>query len=108
MQLVPQSVMTNPVFSAMPAPSNSLLDLNLNINFNPKNMVHDDMYDVKYRQPDTLHESVLFKPIRQITESSAMFEFTSFIDFRPCLQAFNPIEWYINELKEQLTDPSQL
>ena len=45
--------------------------------------VHDDMYSVKYKQADTLHELVLAEPDRQIRENYAMFKVTSLIDFHP-------------------------
>ena len=38
------------------------------------------MYNVKYRQPNTLHEPVLFEPVREVRVSCAMFKATSLID----------------------------
>ena len=51
--------MTDPLYSSTPAPPNTLLDLNLNMNLNPETAMHDDMYNIKYRQTDTLYEPVL-------------------------------------------------
>ena len=36
------------------------------MNLNPKIMVYDDVYNVKYRQPDTLYKPVLFKPLSKL------------------------------------------
>ena len=52
-------------------PSNPYLDLNLNMNLNPKTTNHDDMYDVKHHSSDTLWKTVLFDPNRQIGISHA-------------------------------------
>ena len=54
--------MTDPLSSATPTLLNSLLNLNLNINFNPETMMHD-IYNLKYRQMDTLYEPVLFESL---------------------------------------------
>ena len=48
--------------SPTPAPSNLLLDLNMNLN--PETMMHDDVNTVKHRQPDTLYKPMLFEPLR--------------------------------------------
>ena len=72
--------MTDPLSSSTPAPSNSILDLNLNMNLNPETKVHDDMYNGKYREPDTLYETVLFETLKQFRVSCAKFKVTSFID----------------------------
>ena len=66
-QLVLQSVMTHQLSGSTSAPLNSLLYLNLNINLNHKTMVHDDIYNVKDIQTDTLYEPVLFDPHKQIS-----------------------------------------
>ena len=34
------------------------------MNLNPETTVHDYMYNVKYRLPNTLYEPVLFKPLK--------------------------------------------
>ena len=68
-QLIFQFVMADPLSSSTPAPPNPLLDLNLNMNLNPETMVHDDMYNVKYRHIDTLYEPVLFEPLKQKCQS---------------------------------------
>ena len=47
-QLVCHVNMTDPLHSSSPAPLNSLLDLNLNINMNLKTPLHDVAYNVKY------------------------------------------------------------
>ena len=73
-QLVFQSAMTTPLYSSTPAPSNPLLDLNLNMNVNPETMVPDNMFNLKYRQTNSLYEALLFEPIKQIRVSHAMFK----------------------------------
>ena len=95
-----QSIMTDPLSSPTPAPLHSLLvlNLNLNLNLNPKTTVHDDMNSMKYRQPNTLYELVLFIPLQHIV-SHAMFKVTSFVDFRPYLMLFNSVERYISSCK---------
>ena len=82
-------VTMTPLPHSTPAPLNSLLDLNLNMNLNADMSVHDGMYNVKYNQPETLHEMMLFEPIRQIGVNHAMFEVTSFVDLRPFFKFFN-------------------
>ena len=77
-QLVFDPVMTDSLYSSTPALSYLLLDLNLNMNLNPETMVHNDMYNVKYRQTDTLYEPVLLKQIRV---SCAVFKVTSSVDW---------------------------
>ena len=63
------------------------------MNLNLKMTLHDDMYNVKYQQPNTLHELVLFEPINQIRVIHAMFNITGFMD---CLTiAFNPSHTFI-------------
>ena len=64
---------------------NSLLDLNPNMNLDPKMTVHDNMYDAKYQQCDALHELV-FEPISHIRVSHVMIKVTSFIHFIPYLK----------------------
>ena len=54
-----QYVITDPLFSSTPAPLNPLLDLNLNMKLNPKTTVHDDIYKIKSRLPDTLYNQYL-------------------------------------------------
>ena len=46
--------------SYTPAQLNLLLDLNLNMNLNLETTVHDDIYNVKYRQTDALYECLIF------------------------------------------------
>ena len=87
--------MTNQLSSVTPAPSNLLLNLNLNRNLNPGTMVYDDMYNMEYRQSDTLHMPVLFEPLKQIRVSHAMFKATSFVEFGPYLRSFFSLERYI-------------
>ena len=53
--------MTYPLPHSTLAAFDSLLDLNLNMNLNPEMTVHDNVYNVKYGQPDTLHKLVLFE-----------------------------------------------
>ena len=48
------NLMTDPLSSTTPVPSNSLVDLNINMNLSPETTLHDDIYNVKHRQPDTL------------------------------------------------------
>ena len=62
--------------------SNLFLDLNFNMNLNATMTMHDDSI-VKYQQPDTLHEPVLFEPV-----SCAIFKVTSFIEFRHYIRSF--------------------
>ena len=50
---IAQTAMTDPLSSPTPASSNSLLDLNLNMNLNTETTLNDDMYNVKYRQPES-------------------------------------------------------
>ena len=64
--------MTDPCSSHTLAPSNLLL--NLHMNLNTQTMVHDHMNKVKYRQPNTLHEPVLFEPLMQIRVGHATFK----------------------------------
>ena len=40
--------------------------LNVNMNLNPETTVHDDMYNVKYGQLDTLYEPVLFESLSKL------------------------------------------
>ena len=68
-----QTAKTDPFPHLITAP-NVLLDSNLNMNLNPETTVHDDMYNVKYRKPDTLYEPILFQPLKKIRVSSAMFK----------------------------------
>ena len=65
------------------------------MNFNPETKVHDDMYDIKYRQTDTLYETVLFKSLKHIRVSCAMFKVTSFIYFALYSKLFDYLEKYI-------------
>ena len=110
MHLISQVAMTDPSPKSTPACSNLLLDLNVNMDLNPKMNVYGYMHNVKYKQPHTLHEPVFFKPIRQIIVHNAMFKVTSFVDHGPYLKLFNPLENHINYLKEKLnnivTNPS--
>ena len=59
--LVYQTAMTDLLSSSTLAPSNSHLDLNLNMNLNPATTVHDDIYNVKYKQPGTFYDPTLFE-----------------------------------------------
>ena len=77
MQLVFQSIMTDPLFSFIPAPPNSLLDLILNVNLHLETMVHY-MCEVKYRQHDALYEPVLFESLYKVRLSCVMFKVTKF------------------------------
>ena len=74
------------------------------MNLNPETTVHDDMYTLKYRQPDNLYETVLFEPLKQIRVSHAMFKVTSFVDFRTYLMSFNCLEGCFKQLEKHLTD----
>ena len=74
------------------------------MHLNPETMVHDYMYDIRYRVPDTLNEPILFEFLRWIQVSCAMFKMTSFVNFRPYLKSFNSIEKYIRWLEDQMTD----
>ena len=67
-------------------------------------MMHDDMYDAKYRQTDTLYEPVLFEPLKQIRVSQAMFTAISLIDFGPYLESFDSLKRYIEWLENQMMD----
>ena len=98
--LVPSFTMTDSVPSSAPAPLDLLLALNLNINLNAETSVHDDMYNVKYQRPDTLHELVLFAPIKQIRVHHPMFKVTSFVDFGPYLKSFDSLDDYIYQLRD--------
>ena len=40
-------------------------------------MVHDDMYNIKCRQPDSLYEPALFEPLKQIGVNHTIFKVTS-------------------------------
>ena len=63
-------------------------------------MVHDNMYNVKYRQTDTLYEPVLLESLEQIRVSHATFKVMSFIDFGPCLESFGSLKKYIGWLEK--------
>ena len=54
MHLVSQTAMTDLLSNPTPAMSKLLLELNLNMNLNPETTVHDERYNVKSRQSDTL------------------------------------------------------
>ena len=54
--LVMQFVMTDPLSSLTLAQLNSLLDINFNLYLNSETTIQGDMYNVMYRQPDTLYE----------------------------------------------------
>ena len=45
----------------------------------PETTVYDDMYSVKYRQPNTLYEPILFESLKQITVSHVMFKVIRFV-----------------------------
>ena len=92
MHLVFHTAMIDPLFSSTPAPSNLLLAINLNMNFNPETTMHDDAHNVKKRQPDNLYESVLFEPLIQIRVGHVMFKVTSFSDFWLYLKSFAYLE----------------
>ena len=91
--------MTDPLYSSTPPAPNLLLDLNLNMNLNPKTTVHDDMYNVKYRQTETLYKPLLFEPLKQLRVSHVMFKVTNVIYFGLYLKSFNSLEKYIRQLK---------
>ena len=78
-QLVSHVTMNHPLTNATSAALNPLLDLNLNMNLNPEITVHDDMYSVKYSQPDTLYDAMLFEPLKRIRVSHDMFKATSLL-----------------------------
>ena len=46
-------------------------------------MVHDDMYNVKCRQMDTLYEPVSFGPLTQIRVNQDLLKVTGVIEFGP-------------------------
>ena len=47
------------LYISTPAPPKMFLDLHLNKNLNPETiLLHDDIYNVKYRQTDVLYEPV--------------------------------------------------
>ena len=94
--------MTDPLSSSTPVAPNSLLDLNMNLNYGT--MVHADMYNLMYRQPDTLHEPVLFGPHGQIRHSCTMFNAAGFVDFIPLIKSFHSLEKDIGWSEEWLTD----
>ena len=79
MHLISHVTMTDTLPNFEPAPSNPLLDINLNMNLNSKTTAHDNMNNVKYQESDTLHEPVLFKTVRQIRISHGMFKIPSFL-----------------------------
>ena len=81
-----------------------LFDLNMNVNLIPETMVYDDMYNVKYRQPDTLYEPIILEPFKQIRVSCIMFKVTRFVYFWPYLKSFSTLKRYVRKLEEQLTD----
>ena len=66
--------------------------------------MHDDMYHVKFRQPDTLYRPGLSKHLMQIRVHHAMFKVTSITDFRPYLKSFSSIERYTRWMEGHLTD----
>ena len=100
--LVSHTAITDPLSIYTPVPSNSHLDLSLNMNLNPETTRHDDMYNVKFRQPDILYESVLFKAFHGVCY--AMFKVISFVDNMSYLKSFNFIDVCINWLEKQLTE----
>ena len=51
-QLIFQSIMTDPLSSSAPAPLNSLLDVNQNINLNPDTTMYGDICNIKHNQID--------------------------------------------------------
>ena len=65
--------MTDPLSSPLAALSNLLLDLNLNLNLTHKTTVQDCMFNVTYRQPETLYKPMLFELLKKIRVSHAMF-----------------------------------
>ena len=50
-------------------------------------MVHADKHDVKYRQPGTVYDAMLFDQLKQSIVSHAIFKVTRFVDFRPYLKS---------------------
>ena len=66
--------------------------------------MHDDTYNVKYMQPDTVYEPMLFEALKQIRINHAMLKVARFADFRPHLKSFSCLERYIKWLEEQLTN----
>ena len=99
-----QTTMTDPLLRPTHAPSNLLLDLNLNMNLNHETKMHDNTYNVKYRQFDTLYKSMLFEPLKPIRESHTTFKINSFVAFEHFLKSFSSIEIIIRCLEEQLTN----
>ena len=106
MHLAFQTTMTDPKSTPTPAHLHLLLDLNLKMSLNPGTTVHDEINNVKYRQPDTLHEPVLSESLKQIRVSHFMFRVNCCIDFRPYLKSFNSLERYIRWLQAQLGESS--
>ena len=74
------------------------------MNLNPETTVHDDMYNVKYRQHDTVYQPMFFEPLKQTKVSHSMFKVTSFVDFGPYLKSLSSLVRYTKGLKEQLTN----
>ena len=52
--------------------------------------MHDDMYNMKYRQPDTLYDPSLLESLKQITNGHAMFKVTSVAHFGLYLNPVTP------------------
>ena len=70
----------------------------------PETMAHDAMYNVKYKQPHTLYESVSSEALKQIRYSCVMFEVITFVAFGLYLKSFHSLERHIRELWEMLID----
>ena len=87
--------MPDPLSSSTPKTSNSLLNLNVNMNLNPETTEYDDMHNMKYMQPDTLCEPVPFQPLKQNRVNHVMFAVATFVEFRPYSKSFNSLERYI-------------
>ena len=60
------TTMSHPLSSYIPSPLNLLLELNMNMKFNPETAGHDDMYNVMCKQPDASYEPMLFESLEQI------------------------------------------
>ena len=47
---------------------------------------------------------MLFEPVRQIRVSHAMFKVISFVEFGSFIKSSNALQYYIYQLRDQLTD----
>ena len=84
---------------------NPYLDLNLNLNSNPDRiLVNNNLFEIKEKLPNSLHEPILFELVKQRRVSHARFIVTGFVYFSPCLQSFDNLENYTVNLAQQLID----